>query len=237
MRCWRCIVVCVLVDVRLSVFEFNKKECEMQKKLLFTFEPPPDGFEYAGEIRIPNDGEWFLGNSGINAILCSSTTSHHPSIILRPLQWVPRVGDFYYIWRDGEVCQHRLSEGYHLYDPTWWQTEEQAEAYGKAYDKVCSKIKFRLAKKIQRDLRSTHKNQLFDEFGIKIDCDSPFTPQEISSAPLDGTDILVWSDKHVWETAFWNEGAWCGAHHSSTQLYELSGVTHWLPMPPDPRLA
>jgi len=60
--------------------------------------------------------------------------------------------------------------------------------------------------------------------------------QPIETAPKDGTEILVWVNGAIaWEFAFWDEGAWCGAHHSSTHGNELYNVTHWLPMPPRPK--
>ena len=57
-------------------------------------------------------------------------------------------------------------------------------------------------------------------------------PRPIKSAPKDGTEILVWTG--VWEFAVYDQGAWCGAHHSATHGNELSLVTHWMPQPASP---
>jgi hypothetical protein len=58
----------------------------------------------------------------------------------------------------------------------------------------------------------------------------------IESAPRDGTPILVWAGSGAWELAMWDQGAWCGAHHSSMHGNELHAPTHWMPQPAAPRV-
>jgi hypothetical protein len=65
------------------------------------------------------------------------------------------------------------------------------------------------------------------------------TPQPISTAPKDGTPILVWcedDDWNAWVTAKWIDGSWYGDHDCSWKANNLDVRTPqwWLPMPPEP---
>ena len=56
----------------------------------------------------------------------------------------------------------------------------------------------------------------------------------LESAPKDGTDILVYTT--WWEPAFYENGCWYGAHHSSRTGNELdvNDISGWMHMPDPP---
>lgn len=64
--------------------------------------------------------------------------------------------------------------------------------------------------------------------------------QDISTAPKDGTKIMVWSDNHCWgspDVAYWgrnhplNPSSWVGGH---CHVGHIDQPTHWMPLPPAP---
>jgi len=58
--------------------------------------------------------------------------------------------------------------------------------------------------------------------------------KHLDSAPKDGTKILVFSTQYqAWELAFYQEGEWYGAHHSSIKGNRLdeTDVLAWMPQP------
>jgi len=61
---------------------------------------------------------------------------------------------------------------------------------------------------------------------------------KMNTAPKDGRNILVY-DGYCWQLAFYDSGAWCGSHHSSThgnELYE-GDLVAWMEQPEKPEWA
>lgn len=48
--------------------------------------------------------------------------------------------------------------------------------------------------------------------------------------PDPNRDVLVWDGDEVW-LAYWRDDAWLVGYHNPG---ELTGITHWMPLPPGP---
>lgn len=71
-------------------------------------------------------------------------------------------------------------------------------------------------------------SRVCDHCDSKAD-DHPSTPRPITTAPKDGTRLLVFTDE-LWDVGWWSTFRECWI---SVDFYEIF-PTHWLPVPPSP---
>ena len=56
----------------------------------------------------------------------------------------------------------------------------------------------------------------------------------MENKPNDGDVILVWNFS-AWEFAWYSNGKYWGAHHSSSWGNELDNIYYWMEQPPAPK--
>jgi hypothetical protein len=114
----------------------------MTEHTLKTTVPPPDGWRYQGEFRVPERGEYYLWQN--MAIKCevSGLAAHS---ILRRARWVPDEGEAYWM-ASGDATLERVYEAtdkrtiQNREEGNIWRTWQQAAAYSKARKELAERM-------------------------------------------------------------------------------------------------
>ena len=105
------------------------------------------GYEYTGEFRIAEEGEYYYGTNGFQDLKKSMSRSNGFVFILKPKRWRAEKGEtYYYVCLRRCIVVSELEDGYTIDNNLWesgnyFKTMAEAETYLNEFKEILSKRK------------------------------------------------------------------------------------------------